>query len=133
MKDVKDAKVLRDEIQDGVHFVVLDIQSDASIPKALQGLIKPEMIGWKQFGKWNISTGDYRVDVEPNFFKDVVKIQVNSTNAPRNGAKPGIDMHIRMETRVDVPLLGKLAETVINQKVMDSLVTQFKKDITRLP
>lgn len=129
MKDVKDAQILKNEVVDGIHHADLAIFSDAKIPMALQNLIKPHMIGWKQFGRWNIKTGEYKVSVEPNFFKDLISISVHSICTP-NG--PGIDMAIRMETKVDVPILGKLAESVINQKVMESLTTQFKKDIKKI-
>jgi len=72
MQNVSSVKLLeRKDYPDGKIFVRMEFCAHGQIPKAVQHLLKPEMLTWQEISTWDPATKRYNFDIKPHYFSNV--------------------------------------------------------------
>lgn len=130
MKDVKDCRVISSAWEGGKRRVDLAVLLDPPIPAALANLLKPESLGWTQWGVWDPATGIYAVKIEPNTLKNLLRLGMRSHLTDNGDGTSTQDM--TLTASCDFPLLGTVMEKFALSRIWESLRNQFDEESPRL-
>jgi len=111
MLGMEEIKLIRfDEHEDGSHDVEFTMKSQDRLPSFARMVIKPEMLVWRQVGKWNPETLTIDFKVIPYFFQKLIDIRGRKRYFQDSGA---ITIEITAQISIGIPGIGKLMEQVI--------------------
>lgn len=129
---MEEIKLLRfDEHEDGSHEVEFTLKSKDRLPGFARKVIKPEMLVWRQIGKWNPKTLTIDFKVIPFFFQKLIDIRGRKRYLQDSGF---ITMEIAANITIGIPGIGKLMEQVIagevnkeQKKLLEKIEQEIKK------
>jgi hypothetical protein len=103
-----------DEHEDGSHDVEFTMRSKDRLPAFARMVIKPEMLAWRQVGKWNPETLTLDFNVLPYFFQNLVDVQGRKRYLQDSGC---VTMEISARINIGIPGIGRLLEQVIAREL----------------
>ncbi len=72
MSNVAEVKLIeRVDHPDGRIHVKMEFCAFGQIPKAVQHLLKPEMLTWREISTWEPATRRYNFEIKPHYFSNV--------------------------------------------------------------
>ena len=113
-----------DEHEDGSHDVEFTMKSKDRLPALARRVIKPEMLTWRQQGKWNPETLSFDFKVLPYFFQKLVEIRGRKRYLSDSGP---ITMEISVRINIGIPGIGRLLEQVIAGEIKKEQLKLFSK------
>ncbi len=112
---MEEIKLIRfDEHEDGSHDVEFTLKSKDRVPAFARTVIKPEMLVWRQIGKWDPETLTIDFKIVPHFFQRVIDIRGRKRYVEGAGC---VTMEITSSISVGIPGIGRLMEQVIVSEV----------------
>lgn len=127
-ENVADVKVLDLKEKDGKKYVTYEFCAYGQIPKAVQHILKPEMLTWREESYWDSAKKEYVFNITPHFFKNVFtckgKWVYSSTGAGKSLQE------CRGELTIKIPIFGQIIEKAIwtnLKKGWDDSDKQMKK------
>ena len=125
MLGMEELTMLRfDEHADGSHDVEFTMKSKDRLPALARKVIKPEMLTWRQVGRWNPDTLTFEFKVLPYFFQKLISIQGRKRYLAESGA---MRMEIAVRISVGIPGIGRLLEQVIAGELKKEQIKLFDK------
>lgn len=122
MLGLEEIKLLRfDENADGSHEVEFTIKSTDRLPAIAKKFVRPEMLAWRQIGRWNPQNLTFEFRVLPFFFKKLIDIRGRKCYT-REGET--ITMEISVRINIGIPGIGRLLEQLV--------ATELKKEQIKL-
>lgn len=120
------------ETNDGVDCEFIT-RGDGEIPKALQKLITPKMVSWREFGHWDKKTNTYDYTVKTFYFTNVFYMRGKFKFTPQGSDK--VLRELEGEIRINIPILGEIAaKTIVKYQLenIDKEAKIFEKDLEEL-
>ncbi|HOX28208.1 MAG TPA: DUF2505 family protein [bacterium] len=99
-----------DEHGDGSHDVEFTVKSKDRLPAFARRMIKPEMLAWRQMGRWDPEKLTFDFKVLPYFFQSVVDVRGRKRYLNGSG---GVTMEISSAINIGIPGIGGLLEQVV--------------------
>lgn len=125
MLGMEDIKLIRfDEHPDGCQDIEFTMKSKDRLPAFARAVIKPEMLAWRQVGKWNPETLTFDFKVLTYFFPNLVSIGGRKRYIQDNG---GVTMEISARINIGIPGIGGLLEQVIAKEINKEQIKMFTK------
>lgn len=102
-----------------------EIELASSVPKALQAVLKPDMLKCVDNSVYDLKEGTHKWDIKPKFKTSAFTCTGWSkyTDFEENGEKK-TKREIVLEVKVKMPVVGKMAE----QFILDAYKKNLKKD-----
>jgi|WetSurMetagenome_2_1015567.scaffolds.fasta_scaffold419752_2 hypothetical protein len=98
------------------------IELTANIPKPLQRILSPEMLKCVDESEYDMDTNVHKWTVRPNFKAKVFTcIGYSKYDEFEEGGSKKTKRHLELEVKVDIPLLGNMAESVVLEAYKKSL------------
>ncbi|MEW6201818.1 MAG: DUF2505 family protein [bacterium] len=121
-----------DETDTDIHCEFIT-RGDGEIPKPLRKLITPKMVSWRETGHWDKKNNTYEYQVKTFYFSNIFQMRGKIRFIPQGNDK--ILRELEGEIKINLPLLGQLAEKTIVKYQIDNLDKEakiFEKDLEEL-
>lgn len=125
MLGMEEIKLIRfDEHEDGSHDVEFTMKSKDRLPAFARRVIKPEMLAWRQVGRWDPETLTLSFKVLPYFFPKLVNVRGRKRYVQESGC---VTMEITARISIGIPGIGRLLEQVVAGEIKKEQVKLFGK------
>lgn len=112
MPNVSSVKLIeRKDQPDGKIHVKMEFCAHGQIPKAIQHIIKPDMLTWREISTWDPNTRRYNFDVKTRFFSNVFVSKGYWEYNTRGDNKTAQTCNGLLEIRI--PIFGPIIEKAI--------------------
>jgi len=116
--DLKDVKRTHfKELPDGRQEVEFTVCAHKQIPKPAQIILKPDMLTWRQVGKWDPRSKTYSYEIIPFFFRNFFYCKGTCVYREENGRVAQV---IEYSLNVKIPVVGGLIEQTIAREFRKS-------------
>jgi hypothetical protein len=110
-ENVADVKLIKLEEKDGKKHVIYEFCAHGQIPKAVQHLLKPDMLTWREISYWDSQKKEYHFSVKPHYFTNVFTCKGYWGYMERGPEKSAQVCHGDLIIRI--PIFGNLVEKAI--------------------
>lgn len=125
MLEMKKIELIKfDEHEDGSHDVEFTMQAEDKLPAIVKRVVNPDMLVWRQVGRWNPKTLTLDLKVLPAFFPNLVNIKAQKRYAQKNGS---VLMELAARIDIKIPAVGGIMEKVVVSEVKKSHKIMFGK------
>lgn len=108
-------------------------RGDGEIPKALQKLIQPKMVSWREFGRWDKKNNVYDYYVKTFYFTNLFTMNGKFSFIPKSSDT--VLRRLDGEIKINLPILGELAaKTIVKFQIenIDKEAKVFAQDLETL-
>ncbi len=125
----------REAIEGGVRLVNLWTAAETEVPALVRSFIKPEMLSWKDYARWNDASFSCEWRLEMNFFREQVKTTGRTTytriddRSVRSVIEGVLEVDARNVPGVPRLLAGKIGPEI--EKFVVKMITPNLKGVNR--
>lgn len=110
-ENVADVKVVELKEKDGKKYVKYEFCAYGQIPKAVQHILKPEMLTWREESSWDPVKREYVFKITPHYLKNVFKCSGKWVYSSKGQGKSV--QECKGELKINIPIFGQLIEKTI--------------------
>jgi len=130
MQNVSSVKLIeRVDYPDGRIHVKMEFCAHGQIPKAVQHLLKPEMLTWREISTWDPATKRYNFEVKPHYFSNMFSCRGYWGYAERGPKKTAqfVDGVLEIKIPIFGPIVEKAVWPVLEKNWIESYEITKKK------
>ncbi len=126
MSNVASVKLVeRKDYPDGKIHVKMEFCAHGQIPKAVQHLLKPEMLTWREISTWEPATKRYNFEIKPNYFSNVFSCKGFWSYAEKGPNKTSQFCDGVLE--IKIPIFGQIIEKAIWPNLEKNWIESYEK------